>query len=248
MSQSLADRDALALAQQVGAPLVVLFDTVGSTMDEAHKLAQSGAASGAIVVAERQLSGRGRLGRRWISDPGSGLWTTSIHRDIEPGAIDVLTIRIGLRLAPALDRFADGRVMLKWPNDLLVSRRKLAGILVEARWREATLEWVAVGVGVNLVPPANQPRAIGLRAGVLRNEILRVVATEVRDACAATGELTPEELRAYASRDVAADADLREPAVGRARGITATGTLVVDTASGRELFRRGSLVFASEGG
>lgn len=248
MSHALDGLDGQALAAHVGAPHVLSFDTVGSTMDEAHRLAESGAPSGAIVVAERQFAGRGRFGRRWISDPGSGLWTTSIHRELDTRALDVLTIRIGLRLASALDRFADDVVMLKWPNDLLVTRRKLAGILVEARWREARLEWVAVGVGINIVPPAAEPRSIGLRPGASRSELLRTVATEVRAACAAAGELTPAELQAYTGRDVAVDADLLEPATGRARGITANGALVVDTPSGRELFRRGSLVFASEAG
>ncbi|MDA1081432.1 MAG: biotin--[acetyl-CoA-carboxylase] ligase [Gemmatimonadetes bacterium] len=239
--------DAVALAAHVGAPRMVVHHTVGSTMDEAHRLAQSGPESGTVVVAEHQFAGRGRFGRRWISDPGRGLWATSIHRGIDTNALDVLSIRIGLCLATALDRFAEGRVTLKWPNDLFSQGRKLGGVLVEARWREAKLEWVAVGVGINLVPPADQPRGIGLRAGVLRSELLRAVVGPVAEACASVGELTDEELRLYAVRDMLRDARLTEPAVGVARGITANGALVVETASGRELFRRGSIVLAPEG-
>ena len=235
--------DAIALARRTGAPRVELFDTVGSSMDEAHRLAERGAESGTIVVAERQFSGRGRFGRRWISDPGRGLWATFIYRGVDVAGLDVLSIRTGVALAPMLDRFASGRVMIKWPNDLFVGGLKLGGILIEARWRDVSLEWVAIGIGINLIPPADQARATALRAGVLRSEILCVVAAEVGRACAKAGNLTLDELRDFHARDFAHDAVLAEPAPGRARGITPNGALVVETASGRELFRRGSLVF-----
>ncbi len=236
------------LARRCGAPSVHVFDAVGSTMDEAHRLAEAGASSGTLAIAERQFSGRGRFGRRWISDPGRGLWTTTIVRDVDPGALDALSIRIGVALAPALDRFADGRVMLKWPNDLFVGGRKLGGILVETRWREARVEWVAVGVGINLVPPADQQAATGLRAGVTRSELLRVVAPAVRGACAATGLLTSAELGEYTARDSLRDSRLVEPAAGVARGITPTGALVVEIDGAREYFRRGSPVVHPEAG
>jgi len=238
--------DSAALAGRIGASRVELFESVGSTMDEAHRIAEAGAPSGSVIVADHQLAGRGRLGRKWASDPGAGLWMTAMFRDVPISGLDVLSIRIGLALAPTFDPFAEGTVQLKWPNDLLVGGSKLAGILVEARWRDARLEWVAVGLGVNLVSPAHQPSATQLREGVARSALLEIIHPAITAACTAKGELSDDELAAWAARDSTRNASISAPAVGVARGITANGTLMVDTAQGREFYRRGSLVLATE--
>ncbi len=238
--------DSTALAARIGAARVALFAAVGSTMDEAHRLAESGAQSGTIVVADQQSAGRGRFGRKWASDPGAGLWMTAVYRNVPVSGLDVLSIRIGLALAPALDAYADGSVMVKWPNDLLVDGKKLAGILVEARWRDTRLEWVAVGLGINLTAPPNQPTATQLRSGVSRIALLAIIHPALAAACGTDGELSDRELAAWSARDAFRDAPLTSPAVGVARGIAPNGALIVDTAQGRELYRRGSLVQATE--
>ena len=238
--------DSATLAAHIGASRVELFQSVGSTMDEAHRLAEGGAPGGTVVVADHQRAGRGRLGRKWASDPGAGLWMTAMFRNVPISGLDVLSIRIGLALAPGFDPFARGTVQLKWPNDLLVGGNKLAGILVEARWRDASLEWVAVGLGVNLVSPAGQPSATQLREGVARSALLAIIHPAIAAACAAEGELSHDELAAWAARDSFRDASVTAPAAGVARGITANGTLIVDTVQGREFYRRGSLVLATE--
>ena len=246
MTFRLDGMDEAAVAAFCVAPRVVLRSEVASTMDEAHRLAEAGAPGGTVVIADRQLAGRGRFGRRWTSEPGLGLWMTVLHRDVEISGLDVLSLRIGLRLASALDAFANGRVMLKWPNDLLVGRQKLAGILVEARWRESSIEWAAIGVGVNIVPPADQPEAAGLRSGTRRIDLLRALIGQVMQAGLVVGGLTDAEMVAFSSRDAARGQLLSQPAAGCAGGITATGALIVETPAGDELFRRGSLVFAGE--
>ena len=240
------ERDDPALAAHIGALRVVYFESIASTMDEAHRLAESGAESGTLVLADEQLAGRGRLGRRWTSGRGAGIWATSIHRGVPVSALDVLSIRIGLALAPALDPFAPGPVSLKWPNDLLVRRQKLGGILVEARWRDVTVEWVAVGIGINLQAPQGRDDAVALAGGTARRDVLHAIFPVVVAACLTGGELSSDELASYAGRDSARDVRLVEPAAGLARGITPNGALVVETAQGRELFRRGSLVRAPE--
>jgi BirA family biotin operon repressor/biotin-[acetyl-CoA-carboxylase] ligase len=234
------------LAALAGVPRVVLFDEVASTMDETHRLAEQGAESGTVVIANRQSAGRGRFGRKWTAEAGHGLWITCLERHVETTGLDVLSLRIGLALAPALDACAGARVAIKWPNDLLVHRRKLAGILVEARWRESKVEWVAIGVGVNFLVPPGQQGAAGLAAGTRRADLIRAVVAAVRGACMVGGELTADEMVAFSARDAARDELLAEPAAGRARGITTSGALVVETHTGTEQFRRGSLVFASE--
>lgn len=238
--------DAAALAAYVGAPRVVHLRTTGSTMDEAHRLAESGAPSGTVVVADEQTGGRGRQGKKWSSAPGGGLWVTTIHRRIPVSGLDVLSIRIGLGLASALDPFAGATVSVKWPNDLLIGRRKLAGILVEARWRDVAVEWAAVGIGINLTPPPDQDEAAALGPAARRTDLLRAIFPAIAAACSASGDLTPDEMGAWADRDAVLDVPVVEPARGIARGVVANGALIVETAKGRELFRRGSLVRARE--
>lgn len=238
--------DGGGVAAMAGAPAAWVYDEVPSTMDEAHRRAEAGAPSGAIVVANAQRSGRGRHGRVWASNPGDGLWMTSIHRGVDAAALDCLTIRVGLGVAACLDPFAGGRVGLKWPNDVMVGRGKVCGILAEARWRAGALQWVAVGVGINVVAPDGRPGAAGLRGGVSRRDLLAVVPAAVRQACAAVGNLTPGEVAAFSVRDIAAGTRVTSPVAGVAGGITPTGALVVETPSGRELCRDGSLVFGLE--
>ena len=145
--------DGPSLARRLGLPRVEAYAALASTMDEAHQLAAVGAPAGTMVVAESQTRGRGREGRRWLSRPGAGLWVTMIERPSDAEAVAALSLRVGLALAPALEPWSDGAVALKWPNDLFVGEGKLAGVLVEARWRGDRPDWVAVGVGVNLVAP-----------------------------------------------------------------------------------------------
>lgn len=238
--------DESALGTAVGAPRIELHDAIGSTMDRAHQLADEGAPSGTLVVADEQLAGRGQHGRTWASGRGQGLWMTSLHRGVPRNGLDVLSIRIGLGLAAALDPFAPSPVGLKWPNDLLLDGRKLGGILVEARWRDVVVEWVAVGIGVNLLLPAGQATAAALTPGARRSDLLRAIFPRVVEACQLSGDLTADEMHAYAERDAVLDTRLAQPAPGVARGIAANGALIVETSRGRELFRRGSLVRAPE--
>jgi BirA family biotin operon repressor/biotin-[acetyl-CoA-carboxylase] ligase len=221
------------------------YDEVTSTLDVAHDLARQGEEAGTLVVARSQVAGRGRMGRSWRSEPGAGLWLTLIERPSDPAALDVLSLRVGLALAPVLDAFTDAPVRLKWPNDLYVDDRKLAGILIEARWREGHPEWVAIGVGINLRPPASEPRAIGLRAGVSRDDVLALVGPALRAAAACTGPLSAAELDLFAARDLAAGRRCLEPVAGTVLGIDASGALLVDVASPNgaiTVVRAGSLV------
>jgi BirA family biotin operon repressor/biotin-[acetyl-CoA-carboxylase] ligase len=194
-------------------------------------LAEKGAEAGTLIVANTQTAGRGRMGRTWRSEAGAGLWLTLIERPSDPSALDVLSLRVGLALAPALDPFADAPIQLKWPNDLYVSGRKLAGILIEARWREGRPEWVAIGVGINLRPPASESRAIGLRSGVSRDDVLAAIAPRMRAAAACVGQLTAAELDMFAARDLAVGRRCIEPVAGIVRGIDVSGALLVAVGS-----------------
>lgn len=128
---------------------------VGSTQDVAAERARAGAPEGTVVVAEVQTAGRGRLGRRWESPPG-GLYATMILRPTRPptpsakgaSGLPEISLVAGLALAEALEPFGHA-AMLKWPNDVLVAGRKVAGILSEGIFHGTDAEAVLVGVGVN---------------------------------------------------------------------------------------------------
>lgn len=225
---------------------LIEYDEVSSTLDVAHELAANGAEAGTLIVANTQTAGRGRLGRSWRSEPGAGLWLTLIERPADASALDVLSLRVGLALAPALDSFAGTPVQLKWPNDLYLRGRKLAGILIEARWREGHPEWVAIGVGINLRAPAGEPLAIGLGAEVSRDAVLAVIAPALRAAAGCAGALSAAEIDAFAARDLAAGRRCVEPVDGTVVGIDASGALLVGVGSPEDravaVVRAGSLV------
>ena len=234
------------LARRLGLAAVVAFDEVGSTLDVAHTLAADGAASGTLVIADAQSAGRGRMGRSWRSEAGAGVWLTLIERPGSSRALDVLSLRIGLALAPALDVFAHERVLLKWPNDMYVGDRKLAGVLVEARWRESVPEWIAIGVGINVRVPSGEPRAVGLRDNVSRIAVLDAVVPAIRAASILEGPLGESELGAFAARDLAQGRRCVEPVAGTVQGIDASGALLVRVGSEVRAVRGGSLVLQEE--
>lgn len=236
--------DAAALARLLGVPRVVVFDSTASTMDDAHGLAAVGAPPGTVVLADRQTAGRGRSGRRWASEGGRGIWMTVIERPNDPAAVEVLSIRLGLRAARVLDRYTPAPVRLKWPNDLFVGGGKVAGILIEARWRARRIDWVAIGVGVNVRLPGGVSTSSALRPDVERLEVLAELLPAVRAAAAARSALTASELADFAVRDMAAGRACVDPAPGEVRGITAAGELLVSTVTGVRAFRDGSLTFA----
>jgi BirA family transcriptional regulator, biotin operon repressor / biotin---[acetyl-CoA-carboxylase] ligase len=239
---SLDGYSATEIARELGLPGVELLQQTPSTLDVAHGLAGKGARAGTLVIADRQTQGRGRGGSSWSSPAGSGLWLTLIERPADGSGVEVLSLRTGIRAARALDIFAAEPIRLKWPNDLYVDGGKLGGILVEARWREQKLEWVAIGIGINVAQPADVPGAAGLDPGTRRMDVLIELIPGLRIAASCTGELTPRELLEFDTRDLARGHRCREPAQGIVQGISASGELVVALADSVARFRSGSLV------
>lgn len=232
-----------ALARRLGVPTVVAFDQVGSTLDVAHRVAPT-ALSGTLVLADEQTAGRGRHGRRWTSAPGAGIWLTLIERPTDVRALDVLSLRCGLYAAEALDGLAASPIGVKWPNDLYVGSQKLAGILIETRWRGTAPDWVAIGMGLNVTAPP-MDSAIGLRVGVSRVVVLELLVPALRRAAGASRHLDRDELARWNARDVAAGRAVSTPAAGRAAGISAEGELLVtDDREVVSRHRTGSLTFA----
>ncbi len=248
---------------------VVHLDELPSTMDHAHLLAGQGAESGTIVVADVQSAGRGRSGKSWVSEAGAGLWFTLIEREVRPESLGVLSLRAGLAIAEVCAPWCDGDVLLKWPNDVLVRElptvvgdlpnlsesrsarsalSKLAGVLVEARWRDAAVDWVAIGVGLNLRAPSGSTagtRAAGLTRPVSRPDVLMSLVPRLREASRGGGALSDSELAAWSARDATRGCRSIEPAVGVLDGVARDGSLRVVLADGSvSTCRTGSLVLA----
>jgi BirA family biotin operon repressor/biotin-[acetyl-CoA-carboxylase] ligase len=232
-----------AIERMLELPRVELLESTPSTLDVAHRIAAQGAPAGTLVIANEQTAGRGRGGKSWQSSPGAGLWLTLIERPGDSSGLGVLSLRVGLAAAEALDRFAPEPIRLKWPNDLYVDQGKLGGILVEARWREQTVEWVAIGLGVNVQAPKDVQTAAGLEPGTDRLDVLAELVPAVVAAARATGPLEADEMEEFDARDLARGRRCTEPAVGRVAGITPTGELLVTLADSVATFRSGSLVF-----
>jgi BirA family biotin operon repressor/biotin-[acetyl-CoA-carboxylase] ligase len=226
---------------------VILAGVVASTQDLAHDAAAAGAPAGTLVIADAQTAGRGRQGRRWRSDAGSGVWCTMIERpDPSAESPGLLSLRAGLAIATALGALAGETVMVKWPNDLILRDRKLGGILVEMRWRDGRPEWVAIGVGINLLAPEGEARAIGLGGAVRRQDVLAAIVPPLRVAAAANGELTSDERGVLDARDWLRGRRCIEPVAGIAGGIDPSGALLIAADAGVVPVRAGSIVLEEE--
>ena len=126
------------------------FAEVGSTNDVAKQLADEGAAHGEVVVAETQTAGRGRRGRGWVSPPGRNVYLSVVLRpELPPARAPELTLLASVAVCQAV-RQAGVSAAIKWPNDLLVSGRKLAGVLTEMAAELDQVQWVVLGLGINV--------------------------------------------------------------------------------------------------
>lgn len=195
----------------------------GSTNAEARTLAHGGAPHGTLVTSAEQTAGRGREGRRWLAPPGSALLCSLVLRDVPP----LLSLRAGVAVADALAADA----LLKWPNDVLIDGRKVSGILVESRPREA---WAVLGIGINVaVSLAELPEELRETAGTLGLDVSAIEPLLERLLETLDGWLgrPQREVRsAWRSRDALAGARVAwVGGEGIARGIDEDGRLLVDT-------------------
>src|SRR5512141_155286 len=160
------------------------FEEVGSTNDVAKELADEGAAHGEVVVAESQTAGRGRRGRAWASPPGRNLYVSVVLRpELPPSRAAELTLLASVAVCQAV-RQAGVTAGIKWPNDLVSRGRKLAGILTELAADPDRVQWVVLGIGIN----------VNLRLEDLPDD-LRPIATSL---AIARGEPVPRTLFAAA--------------------------------------------------
>ncbi len=124
---------------------------IDSTNTKAKKIAEEGAGEGTLVVSESQTSGRGRRGRTWFSPPGQGIYSSLILRpEITPSQAPKITLLTAVVMAETLLSLTGLKINIKWPNDILVNRGKLAGILTEISADMHAIDYVVVGMGLNV--------------------------------------------------------------------------------------------------
>lgn len=209
-----------------------------STNDRARELALAGAPSGTVVTAGEQTAGRGRSGRRWSAPGGSALLCSFILRPLDRGQA-LLPLAVPVAICEAAEALAPVTCRVKWPNDVWLEERKLAGVLIEAR----PPEWAVIGIGLNLAigddefPPGLRWPATSLGHGIGPSEAL----AELREALGRWAVAEPTEVvDAFAGRDAIAGREIGwEGAAGAgagvARGVDARGNLVVETDAGERL-------------
>jgi BirA family biotin operon repressor/biotin-[acetyl-CoA-carboxylase] ligase len=140
----------LAPGAGIGRDIRVFRETT-STSDVAEKLARDGAAEGVVVIAESQTAGRGRLGRRWVSPAGKGLWLSVLLRPpFRPQQTTQLTIAAAVAVARAVHTQTGLLPEVKWPNDLLLGGRKFGGILTELSGEQDRVRHAVLGIGVDV--------------------------------------------------------------------------------------------------
>jgi len=201
--------------------------TTSSTQDRARALATAGAPHGTLVTAAEQLAGRGRQGRTWSAPAGSALLASLVLRD---GVLELVPLAAALAVA----RVVGPGALIKWPNDVQVDGRKVAGILVEGRPHE---RWAVLGIGVNVALRIEDlPAELHATAGTLGLRPADVEPTLARLLVSLEGALAlppPALLADYRARDA-----LHGRAVawadgqGRAAGIDDEGRLVVELDDG----------------
>ena len=237
---------------------VFWYPEISSTNDIAMSLADRGAPEGVVVAANAQTAGRGRLGRRWSSPPGTGLYVSTVLRPAQALA-SILTVAAGVAIADGIEAATGLRVQLKWPNDVFVDSRKLAGILAEASSPGGALPYVVVGFGINVMPAAH-PRDIAARATNVEEELGRPVDRGlllVECLCALARRYA--DVRDGRAREVMTSWHRRASAMlgrkvqfdgggsrceGIAEGIEERGALIVRTHEGAILVTSGEVIWS----
>jgi BirA family biotin operon repressor/biotin-[acetyl-CoA-carboxylase] ligase len=226
---------------------VVALDATESTNDDARRLAEEGAPEGTVVVAARQLAGRGRLGRTWESPDMLGLYLSILLRPTEGlDGIGRYPIACAVALCAACREIAGDRACLKWPNDLLAGGEKVAGVLSEMRQGDRGTELV-LGVGINVnqmegdFPAELRGRATSLRIlrgggpvdrGAIAAGVLQALGETIALVRHDAWEAVAERFLRYAPHAVGTRVRLTAGGVGLTRGIDPTGALRVETAAG----------------
>ncbi|WP_225999106.1 biotin--[acetyl-CoA-carboxylase] ligase [Paenibacillus sp. BJ-4] len=238
--------------QSFGKRIVILDSTV-STQQDAMRLAEEGAPEGTVVLAEEQTAGRGRLGRRWFSPRGKGVWMSIVLRPTQPMAFTPqLTLLTGVALCRAIRRLTGVEAGIKWPNDLLIHGRKVSGILLESAAEDQRVRYCIAGIGIDVnLNRDDYPEELSqvgtslkIEAGheIDRTELIAAVLGEMEQLCMLYAEqgfqpiaMLWEALSVTINRTVRAHTGQGVAVEGTAVGLDPSGALVVETDQGERI-------------
>lgn len=235
---------------------IFYFPVVDSTNTKAKQLAEEGYPSGTLVVAEQQDAGKGRRGRSWESPRGTGIFMTLMLKpDINPGNASMLTLVAALAVSAGITKCTGRPAGIKWPNDIVMNKKKVCGILTEMSAQFDYVNHIVIGIGINVhndtFPEEISHMATSLyletkehlnRAALIEEiweqfERYYAVFLETEDLSGLVKEYNAHLVNLHQSVKVL---DPKEPYEGKALGITPRGELIVDTWESRKL------VFAGE--
>lgn len=190
----------------IGKNLIVL-DSVNSTNDYLKKLGNEGCENGTVVAAREQTKGKGRLGRTWQTKKDDGIaFSVLLRPSVAPSEVSAITPLAGLAVCKAIREYTKLDCVIKWPNDIIVGRKKLVGILTEMSAEFDAVEYVITGIGIN-VDHTSFPEEIAFKATSLlletgrhidKNEFLACVLEHLENEFVKNNlELTPTALSEY---------------------------------------------------
>lgn len=233
------------------------FDEIDSTNTKAKELAEQGYPSGTLVVADRQIAGRGRRGRSWDSPAGIGIFMTLLLKpDINPNNASMLTLVTALATAQAISDVTGAEAKIKWPNDIVINGKKVCGILTEMSAQFDYINHIVIGIGINVhnesFPEEIRETASSLllesgkhihRADLIARFLERF---EAGYAIFLQTEDLEGLMKDYNALLVNIQKQVRildpkEPFEGKAIGITKRGELIVDTWESRKLVSSGEV-------
>jgi BirA family biotin operon repressor/biotin-[acetyl-CoA-carboxylase] ligase len=234
---------------------VCWHESLPTTMDAAALVAEGGAQHGVVIVADEQTAGRGRRGTHWVSPPGAGLYFSFVarprSRSAGDGTLSLITLAAGVAVRDGIAAATGLAADLKWPNDVIIGRRKLAGILAEGMAIGSAGQAVIIGVGINLqaaaYPPDVAARATSidgeLGRGVDRGLVLAEVLVHLWDRLAALDQSPGDILQAWRAASPSGVGTRVEwnGQHGVTAGIDDSGALLIKTADRIERIIAGEL-------
>lgn len=233
------------------------FETIDSTNQKAMECAKAGCSHGTLIVAESQKAGRGRRGRSWESEKGNGIYMSLVLRpDLRPENATGLTLVAALAVTKAIEEIVNVLPQIKWPNDVVINKKKVCGILTEMYLEGTKIDSVIVGIGVNVhqkgfpIEIKDTATSLDRETGAYhsRSRLIEAILLYFEndyEKYRQTGDfsLLQQEYEKYLANKEK-QVKVSDPAgeyEGTARGITKTGELIVDTVDGTKCVSGGEV-------
>lgn len=231
-------------------PAIQYFDSLGSTNDLALQWAAQGAPQGALVYAETQTAGRGRFDRRWFTPPAAALAFSLILRpdQLETRSLGLFSPLAGLAVALSFEQFGLSP-QIKWPNDVLLDRKKVCGVLVEAVWQTDQVQALVIGIGINVASSAVPPAADLIYPATSLQDVLgsppdrpRLLASVLQNLFTLRSTLSDpsfmqlwQDRLAFRGEWVQVQQPGQPPVIGQLQGVDSEGCLLLLAASGSQV-------------